>query len=79
MSPTSSFAAKSRKSSAISSKTSSEKSTRSILFTHTTMCGTPTSELMNAWRFDCSTTPLRASIRISDRSAVDAPVTMLRV
>ncbi|KPC67985.1 hypothetical protein ADL26_20690, partial [Thermoactinomyces vulgaris] len=32
-----------------------------------------------AWRRDCSTRPLRASTRISARSAVEAPVTMLRV
>ena len=37
------------------------------------------SEAMKAWRRDCSSTPLRASTRISARSAVDAPVTMLRV
>jgi hypothetical protein len=43
------------------------------------MCGTPRSDEMNACRRDCSTTPLRASIRISERSAVEAPVTMLRV
>jgi hypothetical protein len=34
---------------------------------------------MKAWRRDCSTTPLRASISTIDRSAVEAPVTMLRV
>jgi hypothetical protein len=34
---------------------------------------------MNACRRDCSTTPLRASIRMIERSAVEAPVTMLRV
>ena len=39
----------------------------------------PSSALMNAWRFDCSSTPLRASSRITARSAVEAPVTMLRV
>ena len=39
----------------------------------------PSSEAMNAWRLDCSTTPLRASTRITARSAVEAPVTMLRV
>src|SRR3954454_6338447 len=39
----------------------------------------PSSEAMNAWRFVCSTTPWRASTRTMARSAVDAPVTMLRV
>ena len=39
----------------------------------------PSSEARNACRRDCSSTPLRASIRISATSAVDAPVTMLRV
>ena len=37
------------------------------------------SDARNAWRRDCSTMPLRASTRTSARSAVDAPVTMLRV
>ncbi len=37
------------------------------------------SEQMNAWRRDCCTTPLRASISTMARSAVEAPVTMLRV
>ena len=75
----SSFAAKARNSSQMRSKTRSSQSTRSILFTHTTTCGTPSSDEMNMCRCDCSTMPLRASIRISDRSAVDVPVTMLRV
>ena len=39
----------------------------------------PSSDARNAWRRDCSRTPLRASMRIRARSAVDAPVTMLRV
>jgi hypothetical protein len=39
----------------------------------------PSSEDSVAWRRDCSTIPLRASIRITARCAVDAPVTMLRV
>src|SRR3954452_18781095 len=43
------------------------------------MWGTPSSDAMNAGRFVCSTTPLRASTRTIARSAVDAPVTMLRV
>ncbi len=37
------------------------------------------SEARKAWRRVCSTMPLRASIRIRARSAVEAPVTMLRV
>jgi hypothetical protein len=32
-----------------------------------------------AWRRDCSTTPLRASMSTTAMSAVLAPVTMLRV
>ena len=75
----SSLAANAVNSSAIDSKTSSDQSTRSILFTHRTRCGTRSSEHRNACRRDCSTRPLRASTRISARSAVDAPVTMLRV
>ena len=39
----------------------------------------PSSVARNACRRDCSSTPLRASMRISATSAVDAPVTMLRV
>jgi hypothetical protein len=34
---------------------------------------------MKAWRRVCSTTPWRASTRTIATSAVDAPVTMLRV
>ena len=34
---------------------------------------------MTACRRDCSMTPWRASTRTSPRSAVEAPVTMLRV
>ena len=43
------------------------------------MCGMPSSDAMNAWRLVCSSTPLRASTSTIARSAVDAPVTMLRV
>jgi Tfp pilus assembly protein PilX len=39
----------------------------------------PSSDARNACRRDCSSMPLRASTRMSARSAVDAPVTMLRV
>ena len=49
------------------------------MFTHTTMCGMRSSEAMNACRRDCSSTPMRASTSTIARSAVDAPVTMLRV
>ncbi len=45
----------------------------------TTICGMPSRALMNAWRLDCSSTPRRASISTTDTSAVEAPVTMLRV
>ena len=75
----SSRAAKRSNSSTIWSKTSSLKSTRSILFTHTTTCGMPSSELMKAWRLDWATIPLRASTSTIARSAVEAPVTMFRV
>ncbi len=34
---------------------------------------------MVVWRRVCGSTPLRASIRITAASAVEAPVTMLRV
>ena len=63
----------------ISLKRASEKSTRSILFTATTTCGMPSREAMKEWRQVCSITPLRASIRMMARLAVEAPVTMLRV
>jgi hypothetical protein len=76
---TSSGAAKSVKSSTMRSNTPSSQSTASILFTHTTTWGMRRSEAMKAWRLLCSTTPLRASTRTSERSAVEAPVTMLRV
>ena len=49
------------------------------MLTHTTTCGMPSSEAMKAWRLDCASTPLRASISTIARSAVEAPVTMLRV
>src|SRR6185369_5823504 len=75
----SSLAANAVNSSAMDSKTSSDQSTRSILLTHNTRCGTRSSEHRNACRRDSSTRTLRASTTISARSAVDAPVTMLRV
>ncbi|RGC64941.1 hypothetical protein C5N14_31185 [Micromonospora sp. MW-13] len=76
---TSNFAANAVNSSAIASNTAWSKSTRSILFTHNTRCGTRNNEHRNACLRDCSTKPLRASTRINARSAVDAPVTMFRV
>ena len=67
------------KSAQIRSKTSSLKSTRSILLTATTTWWMPSSDAMNAWRRDCGRTPLRASISTMARFAVEAPVAMLRV
>ena len=49
------------------------------MLTATTRWGIPSSEAMKAWRRVCSTTPLRASTSTMARSAVEAPVTMLRV
>ena len=71
--------AKLRNSALISSYRSCDQSTRSILLTQTTRWGMPSSDARKACRRDCSSTPLRASTRTSARSAVDAPVTMLRV
>ena len=79
MSWTLSRAANSMKSDSIRSYCARSQSMRSILFTQTTMWGTPSMEERKAWRRVCSITPLRASIRISDTCAVEAPVTMLRV
>ena len=45
----------------------------------TIRCGMPTSEASLEWRRVCVSTPLRASIRMMARLAVDAAVTMLRV
>ena len=66
-------------SSLISMNRSSDQSTRSILFTHKTMCAMPSNDDRKACLRVCSSTPLRASMRTSATSAVDAPVTMLRV
>ncbi len=49
------------------------------MLTQSTMWGTPSMDERKAWRLVCSMTPLRASIRISETCALDAPVTMLRV
>ncbi len=43
------------------------------------MCGMPSSEAMKPWRLDWVSTPLRASTSTMASSAVQAPVTMLRV
>ena len=63
----------------ISSNLSFDQSTRSILLTATATCRTPSSPVTARWRRVCSTTPWRASMRMSASSAVDAPVTMFRV
>lgn len=61
----------------ISSNPCCDQPTRSILFTQIVRCGIPRSVERNACRRVCSRTPLRASMRMIARSAVDAPVTML--
>ena len=76
---TPSWSDSSRSSASISRKRSSSKSTRSILLTAKTMCGMPSVAEMNVCRRVCSITPLRASRRTTATSAVEAPVTMLRV
>ena len=60
-------------------KTSSEKSTRSILFTTRTTCGTRSSAATARCRRVCSSTPLRASTSSTMTWAVEEPVTVLRV
>ena len=54
-------------------------STRSILLTAMTTCGTRISAATARWRRVCSSTPLRASTSSTSASAVDEPVTVLRV
>ncbi len=66
-------------SSAIAANTFSSYPTRSILLTARTTCGTRSRAAIAACRRVCSTTPLRASTRITVSSAVEAPVTMFRV
>ena len=75
----SSFREKSVRSASISAYRSSDQSTRSILFTATTMCGIPSRDEMKPCRLDWVRSPFRASTRMMASSAVDAPVTMLRV
>ncbi len=71
--------AKQSKSATIRSKTSSDQSTRSILLTASTTWLTRRSAATAACRRVCSTTPWRASTSTIATSAVEAPVTMLRV
>ena len=72
-------AAIARTSAATVRNTSSLCSTRSILFTAMTTCGTRISAATARWRRVCSSTPLRASTSSTRASAVDDPVTVLRV
>ena len=74
-----SFAANATKSAAMRAKTSSEKRTRSTLFTASTTWRMPSSDTMVAWRRVCGSTPFSASTTITASSQVDAPVAMLRV
>ena len=74
-----SSAAIARTSAATVRKTSSLCSTRSILFTAMTTCGTRIRAATARWRRVCSSTPLRASTSSTRASAVDEPVTVLRV
>ena len=66
-------------SASISPKRASENSTRSILLTASTTWRMPSSATSHECRRVWLSTPLRASSRITAQSAVDAPVTMLRV
>ncbi len=76
-SPTSS--ARARKSASTARKARSSQSARSILFTTRTTCGTRSTAVTAAWRRVCGVIPLRTSTSSSAASAVEAPVTMLRV
>ena len=49
------------------------------MLTATITCWIRSSAAIVAWRRDCSVSPARASTSSSARSAVEAPVTMLRV
>jgi hypothetical protein len=49
------------------------------LLTATSTCGICSSEAMKPWRLRLGQHAERASIRMMARSAVEAPVTMLRV
>ena len=61
------------------SKASWASGTRSILLTATIRCGTPSSAATARWRRVCSTIPWVTSTSTISASAVDAPVTVLRV
>ena len=76
---TPSLAAAAAKSATMASKIASEKPTRSILLTARTVSDTRSSEVTARCRLVCSTTPDRASTRITATSAVEAPVTVFRV
>ena len=76
---TPSAAVRSSSSCSISLNRASSKSTRSILLTAKTRWGTARSDAIRVWRRVCSITPLRASTSTTATSAVEAPVTMLRV
>ena len=67
------------KSASIARNAASSKPTRSILFTASTTSRMPSSETMTAWRRVCVSRPLVASTSRMARSAVEAPVAMLRV
>jgi len=67
------------KSAASSSNTARFQPTWSILFTATTTRGMASSDATAAWRRVCCEMPRVASTRITDTSAVEDPVTMLRV
>ena len=67
------------KSATISSNAARSNPAWSILFTATTTFGMARSAAIAAWRRVCSEMPRVASTRMMDRSAVLAPVTMLRV
>jgi len=72
-------AANARYSVTMASNTAASNPTASILLTASTTCRMPIIATMRLWRRVCVSTPLRASIRMIARSAVDAPVAMLRV
>ena len=78
-SSTSSRDAQPRKSPQMRRNTSPSQSTRSILLTASTIRGIPSSAAIAAWRRLCVSSPSRASTSTIARSAVEAPVTMLRV
>ena len=63
----------------ISLNVSSEKLTKSILLTASTICLIPRRLTRKVCRRVCVITPVRASTRIMARLAVDPPVIMLRV